>query len=153
MTQGRSNVLYVEDEETDRLLMRMAFEAEGLGNSLRMVEDGQAAVDYLSGLGKYAERTQYPLPALMLLDLKLPELSGFEVLEWIRSRAEWQALPVVVFSSSPRPDDQMKSRALGASDYLEKPHSGALFQSVVRGLKQRWLQLDGRAWNQAACQS
>ncbi|HEY5913449.1 MAG TPA: response regulator [Verrucomicrobiae bacterium] len=139
MPPGPSSVLYVEDEESDRLLMQRAFMSAGMGETLRMVEDGQAAVDYLSGTGKYAERTQYPLPALVLLDLNLPELSGFEVLKWTRSLPHLQGLPIVVFSSSSLPEDRAKSMALGANDYLEKPRSGLMFRTVARELKERWL--------------
>ncbi len=139
MALGPSSVLYVEDEESDRLLMQRAFVSEGIGETLCMVEDGQAAVDYLLGAGKYAQRTQYPMPVLVLLDLNLPELSGFEVLQWARSLPRLQDLRVVVFSSSSRPEDRRKSMALGANDYLEKPRSGGMFRTVVRELKERWL--------------
>ena len=131
-------ILYVEDEESDVFFMRRAFEGEGLERSLQTVGDGQEAISYLSGEGIYGERERYPVPVLVLLDLNLPVVSGFEVLQWMRQGA-CKALPVVVFSSSPRPEDVLKARELGADDYVEKPNSAFRFQEVVRDLKERWL--------------
>jgi len=132
-------VLYVEDEEIDRFLMERAFGKAGLGTCLRMVNDGQAAIDYLSGLGAYADRERYPLPTLVLLDLNLPEVSGFEVLTWIRAQPSYTHLPVVIFSSSEREDDQVRSRLLGASEFVKKPGSGLSFLEVVRQLNEHWM--------------
>ena len=132
-------VLYVEDEESDRLFMEMAFERAGLQGQLRAVGNGGEALDYLAGRGAYADRGRYPLPLVVLLDLNLPRVSGFEVLTWVRSRPELASLPVLVFSSSLREQDQLKARELGATEYVEKPHSGLKFQEVVERLKERWL--------------
>src|SRR5262249_55131522 len=132
-------VLYVEDEESDLLFMQMAFEKAGLGETFRAVGNGREALAYLSGSGAYADRQRYPLPALLLLDLNLPLISGFEVLKWLRSRPEFQALPVVVFSSSLHEADKLQARELGANDYVEKPKSGLQFGEVVERLRQGWL--------------
>ncbi len=121
------------------LFMRKAFEKAGLGQALRGVEDGQQAINYLSGSGVYADRGQHPLPALLLLDLNLPVISGFALLQWLRGRAEFQALPVVIFTSSSREADKLKARELGANDYLEKPSSGVHFIRVVEWLRDKWL--------------
>lgn len=139
MATASSIVLYVEDEEIDRFLMQRAFGKEGLATSLHTVNDGQAALDYLAGLGNYADRKMHPLPELVLLDLNLPELHGFEVLQRIRTHPANATLPVVIFSSSEREEDQARARLLGANDYFKKPSSGLSFQDVVRKLKQRWL--------------
>jgi CheY-like chemotaxis protein len=135
----RTLVLYVEDEPDDVLFMRMAFERAGLRDSFRAVGDGGDAIEYLAGKDAYANREQNPLPALILLDLNLPVVSGFEVLKWVRARDEFRALAVVVFSSSAREEDRSTAWELGANEYLEKPHSAAGFVQVVEGLKQRWL--------------
>jgi CheY-like chemotaxis protein len=132
-------VLYVEDEESDILFMRRAFERAGLGQALRAVVNGRQAIDYLAGNGDYADRGEYPFPAVVLLDLNLPVMSGFEVLKWARGRPESQALPIIVFSSSSRHEDKDLARYLGANDYVEKPNSGRLFSTVVEGLRQTWL--------------
>ena len=132
-------VLYVEDEESDRLFMEMAFERAGLEGRLRAVGNGGEALDYLAGRGAYANRGRYPLPRVVLLDLNLPLVSGFEVLKWVRSRPELASLPVVVFSSSLREEDKVRARELGATEYFEKPHAALRFQDLVEHLKERWL--------------
>jgi DNA-binding response OmpR family regulator len=136
---GSATVLYVEDEEGDALFMRMAFQRAGLGESLRLVGDGQAAINYLSGVNGYGNREEYPVPAVVLLDLNLPEVPGFEVLRWMRQQQEYAATPVVIFSSSSKEEDKVRARELGANEFVEKPHSGLKFVEVVKGLEERWL--------------
>ncbi len=132
-------VLYVEDEENDAFLMQLAFEKAGLHAVLRVVENGQDAIDYLAGTGNYAERSRFPVPKLVLLDLNLPVLSGFEVLSWMRRQAGYETTPVVVFSSSSREEDKTRARELGANHYVEKPNSVRLFGTLVQSLKDNWL--------------
>ena len=139
MAKASSTVLYVEDEESDRLLMRIAFAREGLEGVLQSVKDGQAALDYLSGTGVYAERENHPLPGVVLLDLNLPEVHGFDVLKWIRMHPLHSQLPVVIFSSSVHGEDQARARLLGANEFVTKPSSPGLFQEVARQLHGRWL--------------
>jgi CheY-like chemotaxis protein len=134
-----ATVLYVEDEKHDALFMRKAFDSAGLGESLKVVADGRRAIHYLAGKGEYHDRAKYPLPSVMLLDLKLPIVSGFEVLRWVREQTEFQALPVVVFSSSTRDEDRSKARELGANAYMEKLGSLLELPTVVEYLKERWL--------------
>lgn len=136
-------VLYVEDEENDVLFMETAFRKAGLGLALRSVPDGREAINYLAGNGPYADRAHHPLPAVLLLDLNLPLVPGFEVLAWLRTKAEFKELPVVVFSSSPREQDKSKALELGAQDFWVKPQSVQLYSHVVQGLKERWLDPEG----------
>ena len=138
---GEGTVLYVEDEDTDAIFMKRAFAEKGLAGKLRQVGTGGAAIDYLSGSGKFADRETYPVPVLVLLDLNLPQVSGFAVLEWIRSHPDYAQLPVVMFSSSTREDDRVKARELGANDLMVKPSSGLEFGKVVEALEARWLSL------------
>src|SRR5512133_1166228 len=98
MANLSATVLYVEDEEFDRFLMERAFAKAGLRGALQTVNDGRAAIQYLSGMNEYADRERHPLPAVVLLDLNLPEVHGFDVLRWIRSQPGHSHLPVVVFS-------------------------------------------------------
>ncbi len=121
------------------MLMRLAFQKAGLGPALRMVNHGQAAIDYLSGAGAYGQRAEYPLPAVVLLDLNLPEVHGFEVLKWIRAQPAHSGLPVVVFTSSAREEDRRQAELLGASDYVQKPGVAGGFQQVARRLGEEWL--------------
>lgn len=132
-------VMYVEDEENDAFLMQVAFNKAGLGPTLRVVGDGRAAMKYLTGDNGFQDRGRYPMPTVLLLDLNLPDISGFDVLAWLRSRDEFQALPVVIFSSSVREEDKQKARELGASEYLEKPISALRFGSVVERIREKWL--------------
>jgi CheY-like chemotaxis protein len=138
-SEKTATVLYVEDEEGDALFMERAFAGAGLGLSLRLVMDGRAAINYLSGAGHYAQRLKYPVPALVLLDLNLPGVPGFEVLKWMRQHPHYAATPVVVFSSSAREEDRVKARELGANEFVEKPASGLKFGDVVRELREKWL--------------
>jgi CheY-like chemotaxis protein len=139
MLSPNPTVLYVEDDEGDRFFMERAFAAAGLGSTLRMVPDGEAALEYLSGQGGYANRAQFPLPHFILLDLNLPRVSGFELLEWLRGHPVLNALPVVIFSSSMRDEDRLRAERLGANDYWEKPNSGLQFDKIVTLLRERWL--------------
>jgi CheY-like chemotaxis protein len=132
-------VLYVEDEEFDRFLMERAFSKAGLGAHLRMVNDGRTAIRYLAGESEFADREKSPVPAVVLLDLNLPEVHGFEVLKWIRMQPAYAGLPVVVFSSSERDDDQVRARLLGANEFVKKPGSSLTFPDIVLKLKERWL--------------
>jgi len=122
-------ILLAEDDENDIFLMRRAFAAAAIPNPLVVVKNGQEAVNYLAGEGDYAERDKHPLPGLMLLDLKMPWMDGFDVLAWLRKRPQFDGLPVVVMTSSKLQDDIDKSRELGVYDYRVKPHE---FQDLVR---------------------
>jgi PAS domain S-box-containing protein len=130
-------VLYVEDEESDAMFMKMAFASRGMETALHVVGDGRAAIEYLSGTGKYADRTEYPLPSVVLLDLNLPQVPGFEVLKWMRNHPDFARTPVVVFSSSTREDDRVKALELGANEFVGKPSSGMKFREVAEALKER----------------
>jgi CheY-like chemotaxis protein len=120
MAEG-STVLLVEDNATDVLLIRRAFDKAKLGNPLQVVGDGDAAVEYLSGTGRYIDRKQFPLPILILLDLKLPRRSGLEVLEWLRAQDALRRLPVVILTSSGQPRDVNAAYDTGVNSYLVKP--------------------------------
>jgi PAS domain S-box-containing protein len=132
-------VLYVEDEENDAMFMKMAFADQGMESALRVVGDGREALEYLSGTGKYADRKEYPLPSVMLLDLNLPQVSGFEVLRWMRNHPDFARTPVVVFSSSTREDDRVKALELGANEFVGKPSSGMKFAVVAEALRDKWM--------------
>lgn len=125
----KAAILVAEDDENDIFLMRRAFERVGIPNPLQIVRNGQEAIDYLAGTGVYAQREKYPLPGLVLLDLKMPWMDGFDVLTWLRARTQFNLLPVVVLTSSKLQADIDKSRQLGVYDYRVKPHG---FEDLVR---------------------
>ena len=133
-------VLYVEDDEVDVLLMRHAWHKAGLLNPLHVMTDGQQAEDYLSGKAPYTNRAVYPLPWLVLLDLKLPKRTGLEVLRWIREQPPLiRALRVIVFSSLNSPRDIQQAHALGPSAYLTKAADSHALDELVACLKEFWL--------------
>lgn len=138
-------ILLVEDDENDVLLMRRALQRARLANPLHVVTDGDDAIAYLSGKREFADRDMFPVPLLVLLDLKLPTRSGFEVIEWIRRQSDLRDLPVVVLTSSTEQPDVRKAYSLGANSYLVKPaHFEDLVQMMLR-LEGYWLLLNRKS--------
>lgn len=138
-------ILYADDEPDDVFFMRRAFEQAGVDQPLQIVHDGEEAIAYLSGQGGYAERSRYPLPALVLLDLNMPRSSGFDVLNWIRTTPAFADLPVLVMSSSRQESDIKCASLLGASGYLVKPGKPDELVDIVTALKDHWLASGGLA--------
>ena len=132
-------VLVAEDEPTDALILRMAFEQAGIPCSIVVVSDGKEAVDYLCGQHPYTDRSVHPLPALLLLDLKMPRMTGFDVLAWLASRPDFRHLPAIIFSSSADDEDVSRARQMGARDYFVKPHSVSDYVKIVKAIHTRWL--------------
>ncbi len=132
-------ILAAEDEETDRFILNRAFEKAKLPHALVIVRDGRDCVDYLSGIAPFDNRLLHPMPALLLLDLKMPRLDGFEVLAWLGNQPDLHNLPAVVLSSSSDDSDILKARQLGAREYFVKPHSLPDLVKIIHGLHNRWL--------------
>jgi CheY-like chemotaxis protein len=132
-------ILAVEDEESDQMILELAFQRAKVSCPLVVVEDGQEAVDYLDGKGRYADRAAHPLPALIVLDLKMPRMSGFDVLAWLAKRPEFKEIPAVVLSSSSSELDINKARQLGAREYFVKPHNMEELVKIVRRMEAHWL--------------
>jgi CheY-like chemotaxis protein len=132
-------VLYVEDDDNDVLLMRRAWTKADVQAPLQVVTDGQEALDYISGKGKYADRIAHPIPCLVLLDLKLPKVLGLEVLRWIRSQPAFVGLRVIVFSSSTQPGDINAAHGLRIDAYLVKPGRFDEWVAMVDNLNVYWL--------------
>lgn len=127
-------ILAAEDEETDRFILNLAFNEAKLPHQLVTVRDGKECVDYLRGAAPYAYRDLHPLPSLLILDLKMPHMDGFEVLAWLATRPELKEIPAVVLSSSAHDLDIQKARELGARDYLVKPHVLSDLVTLLRNL-------------------
>ena len=136
------HILLVEDNRMDVELTLDAFREARLMNTVRVVSNGQAALDYLFGHGVYADREAYPIPNLILLDLKLPGLDGFEVLKQIKSTPVLKRLPIVILTSSKEEGDRALSYDRGANSYLVKPVSFDGFLGVVRQIEGYWLSLN-----------
>lgn len=132
-------ILLVEDDANDALLLKRAFAKAQVGSLLVHLEDGEAAVAYLDGNGIYADRERYPLPCLVLLDLKLPRRSGLEVLDWMQTQTGLNRIPVVVLTSSQQSTDINRAYDLGANSYLVKPVKFDTLLEMVRALNLYWL--------------
>ncbi len=137
-----SIILLVEDSPDDAELIQYAFEKAGIQNPLNIVTDGDAAVEYIGRTGAYADRTGHPLPELILLDLKLPRRSGFEVLKFIREHKPTKHTPVVVLTSSGQDEDVHRSYEFGANSYLVKPIGRDALIEMARTLKAYWIKLN-----------
>ena len=138
----RSVILLAEDREADIIIIRKAFEKGGILNPLFVVRDGDEAMNYLAGLGKYSLRDEYPLPDLFLLDLKMPGADGFEVLRWLRSQPGLKALRVVVLTSSDNIRDVNTAYRLGANSFLVKPFDFQNTVELAKTLSRYWLHTD-----------
>lgn len=114
-------ILHADDSEDDRQLLQYAAHKSEVPFELQSVEDGQTAADYLGGAGEYGDRKRFPLPALLLLDIKMPRMTGFDVLAWLRTQPPLQSLPVAILSSSYDDADVRRTYTLGAKWYLMKP--------------------------------
>ena len=136
-------ILLVEDEEHDVLFMGMALEGAGVNNPLAVAWDGQEAIDYLNGQGKFANRLEHPLPGLMLLDLRLPRVPGLDVLKWMRQSPERFQFPVFILSSSAQDCDVEDAYRLGAAAYIVKPSSPTELTQIAHRIKKYWLDADG----------
>ncbi len=137
-----AHILLVEDNRMDVELTLDAFHEARLLNTIHVASDGQAALDYLFGRGQYADRQAFPMPNLVLLDLKLPGVDGFEVLRQIKSTPVLKRLPVVILTSSREEGDRALSYDQGANSYLVKPVSFDGFLGVVREIDGYWLSLN-----------
>jgi CheY-like chemotaxis protein len=132
-------ILIAEDRADDVMLIRRAFSAAKVNNPVMVVRDGEEAMAYLEGFEKYADRQTFPLPDLMLLDLKMPKMDGFDVLRAIRSRPQLRHLRVIVLTSSEDLADVNKAYELGASSFLVKPLEFDNFADLMRTLNYFWL--------------
>ncbi len=145
MSINCNTILLVEDNPDDVALFRRALQKAALDYPLHVVGDGEAAIAYLSGEGHYADRSNYPLPRLVLLDLKLPRKSGHEVLEWVREQPETRRLTVVVLTTSRETSDITRAYDHCANSYLVKPFSFDGLMEMVRALDSYWLKLNESA--------
>ena len=134
-------ILLADDSDSDLLLLRRAFDQMGINVLVHAVRDGAEAIAYLEGQGKYAMRAEFPLPELLLLDLKMPMVNGFEVIQWVRAQPRLAGLRIVVLTTSGQVGDVDRAHRLGANSFLVKPVSFAEFKKTVEALVHYWLSL------------
>ena len=133
------SVLFVDDDPDWVELLRMAFQRIEIPNPIHGVGDGPEAIRYLRGEGRYAKRAAYPLPKLVLVDLRLPGMPGFEVLNWIRQQPELARLAVVVITGMAAPGDAQRAQKLGATGFLAKPFSFDKQLELAQQIRDKWL--------------
>jgi CheY-like chemotaxis protein len=139
MDKPSFTVLLVEDDLNDIFLVKRAFKIAQVRNPLQVVTDGQEAVSYLKGDGKYADRETYPLPKLIVMDIKMPRRSGFEVLEWVKgSHGPLKRIPIVIVSSSEDPADINRAYELGANAYMVKPVDYRAVEHLFQSITHYW---------------
>ena len=136
---NRLRVLLAEDSDLDRFLFRRALEKTGAALNVRFVEDGQQAIDYLRGVDGFRDRIEHPIPALILLDLKMPRLGGFDVLKWVKTESCYKTTPVVILTSSDDQGDVNRAYTMGANAYLMKPGPHGDLPELIRAVEAFWL--------------
>jgi len=136
---GSDTILHVEDSPEDVIILQYAFKQADIHNPVQVVTDGQQAIDYLSGHGQYADRLRFPLPSLILLDLKLPIKMGMQVLEWIRSQLRLKSLIVIILTSSIHEGDIKRAYDIGANAFLVKHPDTRMTIDMCKAIKQFWL--------------
>lgn len=138
MWNSRPPILIAEDDENDAHLLKYTLKKIGITNPIRIVPDGEEAISYLSGAGKYANREIYPFPAVIITDIKMPRKNGFDVLHWLREHPDCSIIPAVIWSSSAVDSDVTKAYQLGANCYLKKPNDSTSWEDTIRLLFTFW---------------
>ena len=136
-------ILLVEDDDDDVFLFKRALKMAKITNPVNVATDGRAAIDYLSSAAQGADPERCPLPFIVFLDLKMPNVDGFEVLSWIRSQPSLESIVVVVLTGSNQPRDQQRAYALGARSYLVKPAKPEEIRQFIESMGSRWDQNEG----------
>ncbi len=133
------SILLVEDNEDDATLIAGAFDRLGLGEGLQHVEDAEEAIEYFQGSGQYARRDIFPLPSLVLLDLRLPGMSGLEALAWIRNQSTLRTVIIVVLTGLQLDSEVQRAYQLGANSVLFKEASQEELDAKIKLLKDYWI--------------
>src|SRR5688572_8254076 len=138
MEINRCCVLLADDELNDVVLFKLAFNSVAPNDRLAVVRDGNEAIAYLAGDGDYSDREEHPLPEYVVFDVKMPRVSGFEAISWVKSQGHLRFLPIIMFSSSERPQDIHRAYELGANGYITKPVRHEDLIMVVKAIHGFW---------------
>lgn len=133
------NILLADDSSDDVLLIRSAFKRSGFEDPVYVVSNGEQVVQYLKGEGAYADRKRFPVPHLLLLDLNMPRMNGFDVLAWIRGRQEWMCLPIIVLTTSFYGPEIKRAYDLGANSFITKPPEFSQLIASLKEIAEHWL--------------
>ena len=137
----KQTILLIEDSESDRMLIQAAVLKAHFKSSLHVVYDGEEAIAYLKGEGDYSDRSKCPVPVVVLLDLNLPKVDGFQVLAWVRSQPRLKRIPVIILSGASRSEDVERAFDLGATGFLVKP-TGVGELQILTGRLRDWLEIN-----------
>ena len=132
-------ILLAEDSEDDAFLCQRALKGVALNHNCIHVQDGAQCIKYLEGVEPYADRKKFPLPNLLLLDLKMPILSGFDVLRWLHDHPQFKELPVIILTGSEWAEDREAAFKHGASDFHSKPMNSDDMLKIMQAIGARWL--------------
>jgi CheY-like chemotaxis protein len=132
-------ILLVEDNPDDVFFVERAFHNADIKHPLVTVGDGQEAIHYLSGTGKYGDRGAYSLPRLVLADLKMPRVTGFDLIAWMRKDDHWRLVPIIILSSSGLAADVNRAYELGANAYMVKPAGGRSLERLFQTIAEFWM--------------
>ncbi len=138
MKRGHLIVLLVEDDEHDIYFARQAMAQVAGGHVLHAVHDGAEATEYLLGENQFADRVRYPLPNVILTDLKMPGMDGFDLLRWLRTHQTYAIIPSIVYSSSADERDVRRAYHEGANAYIQKPHKVSELATMFKALYEFW---------------
>lgn len=138
MKRGGLTILLVEDDDNDMFFVRRATESTGAGHALHGVHNGEEAIHYLRGEEGFSDRKKFPLPNVILTDLKMPQMDGFDFLDWLRSNPQYAVIPVIVYSSSHLEQDIRKAYSLGANSYITKPTSISEMAEILKVICEYW---------------
>jgi CheY-like chemotaxis protein len=131
-------ILIAEDSQDDAFFLERAFRKIGLKNPVQILTDGAAVIDYLKAEGKYSNRSDYPFPSVMFIDVKMPRVNGFDVLQWLQDHQQCKVIPTMVFTSSEQPEDIERAYQLGANAYIVKPNTTAELEEILRSAHDFW---------------
>jgi CheY-like chemotaxis protein len=131
-------ILLLEDDPNDVLLLKRALQKNGIQNPVQVLPDGIEGIAYFSRTGKYADRDQFPLPRVMIIDLKMPRMGGLEFLQWLKDHPEFRIIPTLVLSSSRENVDVAKAYALGANSYMVKPANFQDLENLIKIIHEYW---------------
>jgi CheY-like chemotaxis protein len=138
MDQPEPVILVVEDDLNDQNFIRRAFKQNGVGVRILAVNDGEEATAYLSGAGRYADRASYPSPRLIMTDIKMPRMSGIELLLWMNARPEFRVIPAIILTSSNDQADINQAFQQGAKGYMIKPVQFGELEKLARTIADYW---------------